>query len=418
MNTALDGAGLMARLGQLAQLSERPDALVRRFLTPEHAAANALVAAWMREAGMSTRTDAIGNVIGRYEGDKPGLPALLLGSHLDTVVDAGRYDGMLGVVSAIACVADLAARNARLPFAIEIVGFADEEGTRFGATLLGSRALAGTFDMGVLERTDPDGVSMAEALVRFGLDPARIPTAARRRADFLGYVELHIEQGPVLEAEGLAVGCVTAISGATRLAVEIKGMAGHAGTVPMAGRRDALAAAAECMLLIERRAAAEPELVGTVGRIEAGPGAVNVVPGLARFTVDLRAPADERRAVALADLLAGFDEIARRRRVDLAAAKTHDAASTPCAPWLADQIRDAIEGEALSLRSLPSGAGHDGMAVGAIADIAMIFVRCKGGISHNPAEAITAEDAETGARVLARFIRNFTPGISPARSRP
>ena len=409
MSNALAGAGLMARLDQLATLSERPDALVRRFLTPEHARANALVGDWMRAAGMAVRSDAIGNVIGRYEGDAPGLPALLLGSHLDTVVDAGRYDGMLGVVSAIACVAQLAAAGTRLPFAIEIVGFADEEGTRFGATLLGSRALAGTFDPSVLERTDPDGMTMAEALVRFGLDPAQIATAARRREDLLGYVELHIEQGPVLEAEGLAVGCVTAISGATRLAVEIQGMDGHAGTVPMANRRDALAAAAECMLLIERRASAEPELVGTVGRIEARPGAVNVVPGQARFTVDLRAPANERRAVALADLLAGFEAIAGRRGVTITAAKTHDAPSVPCAPWLADQIRDAIEGEGHALRSLPSGAGHDGMAVGAIADIAMIFVRCRDGISHNPAEAITAEDAETGARVLARFIRNFIP---------
>jgi len=413
MSTALAGAGLMTRLDELAALSEQPGMLVRRCLTPQHAEANALVGRWMREAGMSVSTDAIGNVIGRYEGTVPGLPALLIGSHLDTVVDAGRYDGMLGVVSAIACVADLAAEGTRLPFAIEIVGFADEEGTRFGATLLGSRAIAGTFDLSVLERTDPDGVTLAEALVRFGLDPARIGTAARRRDEFLGYVELHIEQGPVLETEGLAVGCVTAISGASRLAVTIKGTAGHAGTVPMAGRHDALAAAAECVLLVERRAAAEPELVGTVGRIEAGPGAVNVVPGEARFTVDLRAPADERRQAALADLLTGFDAIARRRGVTLTATKTHDAASMPCAPWLADQVRDAIEGEGLGLRSLPSGAGHDGMAIGNLTDIAMIFVRCTGGISHNPAEAITAEDAEAGARVLARLIRNFTP-----RSRP
>jgi allantoate deiminase len=409
MSDALDGAGLMARLDQLAALSERSDALVRRFLTPEHARANALVGDWMRMAGMAVRIDAIGNVIGRYEGDAPDLPALLLGSHLDTVVDAGRYDGMLGVVTAIACVADLAARDTRMPFAIEIVGFADEEGTRFGATLLGSRALAGTFDATVLDRTDLQGTTMADAMVAFGLDPARIATAARRREEFLGYVELHIEQGPVLEAEGLAVGCVTAISGATRLAVAVKGMAGHAGTVPMARRQDALAAAAECVLLVERRASVEADLVGTVGRIEAGPGAVNVVPGEARFTVDLRAAANERRAAALADLLAGFDAIATRRGVTIVATRTHDATSVPCAPWLADQIRDAIEAEGHSLRSLPSGAGHDGMAVGAVADIAMIFVRCTGGISHNPAEAITARDAEAGARVLARFIRDFTP---------
>jgi len=413
MSNPLDGAGLMDRLDQLARLSERPDALVRRFLTPEHARANALVGDWMRAAGMDVRTDAIGNVIGRYEGRSPGQPALLLGSHLDTVVDAGRYDGMLGVVSAIACVADLAAEGLRLPFAIEIVGFADEEGARFGATLLGSRALAGTFDPSVLDRTDADGMTMADALVRFGLDPAAIGQAARRRDEFLGYVELHIEQGPVLETDELPVGCVTAISGATRLAVVIEGMAGHAGTVPMADRRDALAAAAECVLLVERRAAAEPDLVGTVGRIEAIPGAVNVVPGIARFTVDLRAPANERRAAALADLLAGFDEIARRRRVTLTATKTHDAASTPCAPWLADLIRDAIQAEGHAVRSLPSGAGHDGMAIAALADIAMIFVRCRGGISHNPAESITAEDAEAGARVLARLIRNFAPRSLP-----
>ena len=413
MTNPLDGAGLMARLDELAALSERPDALVRRFLTPEHARANALAADWMRQAGMNVRTDAIGNVVGRYEGAAPGLPALLLGSHLDTVVDAGRYDGMLGVVSAIACVADLSAQGVRLPFAVEIVGFADEEGTRFGATLLGSRALAGTFDPAVLDRTDADGITMAEALTRFGLDPARIPDAARRREELLGYVELHIEQGPVLEAEGLAVGCVTAISGASRLAVTVTGMAGHAGTVPMANRRDALAAAAECILLIEQRGTAEPDLVSTVGRIEVAPGAVNVVPGEARFTVDLRSPANERRAAALADLLAGFDAIAGRRGVTITATTTHDAASTPCAPWLADQIRDAIEGEEHALRSLPSGAGHDGMAIAAITDVAMIFVRCRGGVSHNPAEAITPEDAEAGARVLARFIRQFTP-----RSRP
>jgi allantoate deiminase len=409
MSKPLDGSSLMARLDDLARISERPDALTRRFLTPEHARANALVGDWMRAAGMAVRTDEIGNVVGRYEAVEPGRPALLLGSHLDTVVDAGRYDGMLGVVSAIACVADLDANGIRLPFAIEIVGFADEEGTRFGATLLGSRALAGTFDRTALDRTDADGITMAEALIRFGLDPSRIERAARRPDEFLGYVELHIEQGPVLEAEELAVGCVTAISGATRLAVTVEGMAGHAGTVPMAVRRDALAAAAECVLMIERRAAAEPELVGTVGRIEAGPGAVNVVPGSARFTVDLRAPADERRAVALADLLAGFDAIAARRQVTITTTKTHDAASSPCAPWLADQIRDAIEAEAHALRSLPSGAGHDGMAVASITDIAMLFVRCRGGISHNPAEAITAADAEAGARVLARFIRNFRP---------
>jgi allantoate deiminase len=408
----LAGAELLARLDALASVSEQPDKLMRRFLTQEHGRANALVGRWMQEAGMSVRVDAIGNVIGRVEGVSPGLPALLLGSHLDTVVDAGRYDGMLGVVTAIACVDDLRAQALRLPFAIEVVGFADEEGTRFGATLLGSRALAGSFDESVLERLDPAGMSMAEALVRFGLDPTKIGTAARRRGDFHAYLELHIEQGPVLEAAGLAVGAVTAINGATRLAVTVTGVAGHAGTVPMTDRRDALAAAAECILLVERLAGAEPDLVGTVGRIEAVPGAVNVIPGEVRFTLDLRAPDDARRMAAEADLGAGFAAIAQKRAVTIVATRTHEAAATPCAPWLIDRIASAIAAEGQAPRRLPSGAGHDGMAMAAMTDIGMIFVRCRGGISHNPAESITAEDAETGARVLARFIRDFQPGAS------
>ena len=226
----------------------------------------------MREAGMSARLDAIGNVVGRYEGRTPGAPCLMLGSHLDTVRNAGKYDGMLGVVAAIDCVHTLNARGTRLPFAIEVVGFADEEGVRFGSTLLGSRAVAGTFDPKLLDNRDKDGTSMREALTAFGLDPERTGDAARRRADILAYAELHIEQGPVLEAEGLPVGVVTAINGANRFTVEIEGMAGHAGTVPMTLRRDALAAAAECVLAIESRCGREPELVGTVGKLEAGAG--------------------------------------------------------------------------------------------------------------------------------------------------
>ena len=245
---------------------------------------------------MSARLDAIGNVVGRYEGAVPGAPCLMLGSHLDTVRNAGKYDGMLGVVAAIDCVHALNARGTRLPFAIEVVGFADEEGVRFGSTLLGSRAIAGTFDPRLLDSRDGGGTSMRDALTAFGLDPERSGNAARRRADVLAYAELHIEQGPVLEAEGIPVGVVTAINGANRFTVDIEGFAGHAGTVPMDLRRDALAAAAECVLAIESRCAREPELVGTVGRLEAAPGATNVIPGHVRFTIDLRAPQDDRRA--------------------------------------------------------------------------------------------------------------------------
>jgi allantoate deiminase len=397
----------------LARLSETSGGLTRVFLSKEHRAANELVLGWMRAAGMSARFDAIGNVVGRYEGERPGLPCLMMGSHLDTVRDAGKYDGMLGVVAAIECVHTLNAYGKRLPFALEIVGFADEEGTRFNATLLGSRAVAGTFKPEVLANVDKDGVTMRDALRAFGLDPARVGEAARRREEILAYAELHIEQGPVLEAEGLPVGVVTAINGATRFAVEIGGMAGHAGTVPMSLRQDALAAAAECVLAIERRCRREPELVGTVGKLECLPGAVNVVPGMVRYTIDIRAPQDAMRLAAVEDVLAATQEIAARRNVRLTVTKTHEGGVAACAPWLTEQIGAAIAAERLSVRELPSGAGHDGMAMVDVADISMLFVRCEKGISHNPAEAITLADVETAARVWLRFIENFDASRKP-----
>lgn len=397
----------------LGRLSELEGGLTRVFLSREQQAANDLVLGWMRAAGMSARLDAIGNVVGRYEGERPGLPCLMMGSHLDTVRDAGRYDGMLGVVAAIECVRALHARGRRLPFALEVVGFADEEGTRFNATLLGSRAVAGTFKAEVLDNVDQDGVSMRAALRAFGLDPEKIGAAARRREDVLAYAELHIEQGPVLEAEGLAVGVVTAINGATRCAVEIDGIAGHAGTVPMSLRQDALAAAAECVLAIERRCGAEPELVGTVGKLECLPGAVNVVPGKVRFTIDIRAPRDPLRLAAVDDVLAAMKAIAARRNVRLGVTKTHEGGVAACAPWLMDQIGAAIAAEGVPVRRLPSGAGHDGMAIIDLTDIGMLFVRCEKGISHNPAEAITLADVATAASVWLRFIENFDPSRKP-----
>ncbi len=358
---------------------------------------------------MSACLDAIGNVVGRYEGSAPGAPCLMLGSHLDTVRNAGKYDGMLGVVAAIDCVHTLSARGARLPFAIEVVGFADEEGVRFGATLLGSRAVAGTFDRALLDARDGSGMSMREALTAFGLDPDGIQRASRQRSDVLAYAELHIEQGPVLEAEGLPVGVVTAINGAGRFTVDIEGFAGHAGTVPMSLRRDALAAAAECVLAIEARCGREPDLVGTVGRIEAAPGATNVIPGHVRFTIDIRAPRDEQRRQAAADVQAAVATICARRDITVAIRATHEGRTAACAPWLQEQIGRAIEAEGLPVRRLPSGAGHDGMAIIDLADIGMLFVRCERGISHNPLEAITLADAELSARVYLRFIERFQP---------
>jgi allantoate deiminase len=407
--TAVSGARIMAHAESLARCSEQTDALTRVFLSKEHRAANELALGWMREAGMTARMDAMGNAVGRYEADRPGQPCLMLGSHLDTVRDAGRYDGMLGVITAIECVRSLHARGKRLPFAIEVVGFGDEEGVRFNATLIGSRAVAGTFRTEVLDAVDRDGISLREALRRFGLDPERVGAAAKRKEEVLAYAELHIEQGPVLEAESLPVGVVTAISGANRYAIEIDGMAGHAGTVPMPLRQDAMAAAAECVLAVERRAGAEPELVGTVGKLECLPGAVNVVPGMVKFTIDLRSPSDGARLAAAADLVREMQAICDRRGVRVKIAKTHEGKTAPCADWLQAQIGAAIAAEGLPVRKLPSGAGHDGMAMIDLVDIGMLFVRCAKGISHNPAESITVEDAEIGARVFARFIEAFQP---------
>jgi allantoate deiminase len=297
-----------------------------------------------------------------------------------------------------------------LPFAIEVTGFADEEGVRFASTLLGSRAVAGSFDESVLKSRDSSGLAMRDALVQFGLDPDHIGAAARARSELLAYIELHIEQGPVLETEQLPVGVVTAISGATRLAANLTGMAGHAGTVPMLLRRDALAGAAECISTIEELCRTDTGgLVGTVGYIHAMPGATNVIPGQVSFTIDLRATTDPHRTRAVADIVRHIEAIARRRRLVLQLDVTHENRTVPCAPWLKAQVADAVAAEGYRVFELPSGAGHDGMAMIDIADVGMIFVRCRGGISHHPDEHVELADADAGARVLLRLIENFRP---------
>ena len=403
----LDASRVWERCDALGRLSEMEGGLTRVFLSPQQREANALVLGWMREAGMAAQLDAIGNCVGRYEGRSPGLPCLMLGSHLDTVRDAGRYDGMLGVIAAIECVAAFHAAGMRLPFAIEVVGFGDEEGVRYGSTLLGSRAVAGTFDMAILGKRDAQEIVMRDALVAFGLDPAQIPAIARKPADVLAYAELHIEQGPVLEAEGLPVGVVTAINGGNRFSIEIDGMAGHAGTVPMNLRQDALAAAAECVLAVERIARSMPDVVGTVGRLETMPGAMNVIPGKVRFSIDVRAPTDDKRRAAADAMLAEVDGIVARRNLRHTVTRLWEARTAPCAEDMQRRIGKAIADERIAVRHLPSGAGHDGMAIIDIAPIGMLFMRCKGGISHNPAEAVTRADVATALRVFARFICEF-----------
>ena len=411
--TESPGAEIVSRINELGRISEAPDALTRLYLSAEHKRAADLIMGWLTEAGMSARLDAVGNVIGRYEATRPGQPALLLGSHYDTVRDAGRWDGPLGLITAIACVANLRRRDKRLPFAIEVMGFADEEGVRFPAALIGSRGVAGTLADGCLDLPDASGVRMSEAMTAFGLDPRRIRGAGRRRDEFVGYIEMHIEQGPVLEAEGLPVGIVSAISGATRLAVTLNGVAGHAGTVPMPLRRDALAGAAECIAAVEEHCRTNDDLVGTVGSIQAEPGATNVIPGRVTFSIDLRSASDSQRRSAVAAITGRIEQIAATRNLRLQVDVTHESRTVPCDPQIRRQIAEAIKGEKHRVLELPSGAGHDGMAIADIADIGMIFVRCRGGISHNPAEHVEHEDVEAGARVLMSVIENFQPSVKP-----
>jgi len=410
---SLAGAGtwIKAMVDGWARFSEDGDKLTRVFLSAEHKACAEAVMTAMRAAGMSARIDAVGNVVGRYEGEAEGAKTLITGSHIDTVRDAGAYDGNLGVALPIACIADLDARGKRLPFAVEVIAFGDEEGVRFPTTLSGSRSIAGTFDPAALSVTDAEGTRLDDALRAFGCDPAAIAGEARRRDDVLAFVEVHIEQGPVLEAEGLPVGVVTAINGASRYSITLQGMAGHAGTVPMNLRRDALAGAAEMIGAIEQRGGAEEGLVATVGRIEAAPGAINVIPGRVSFTLDLRAPDDAQRAAAVASVKEKIKAIADRRNLDLSVELLYEEGAAACDAGLMTQLDRAVERQGLRALRLPSGAGHDAMALADLCPIAMLFVRCGGGISHNPLESITGEDAEVAARVFLDFLEHFDPNF-------
>jgi hydantoinase/carbamoylase family amidase len=393
---------LMGRLAELAAATDGQQGLTRLFLSPAHQRAAGLVAGWMRQAGLEVRIDAIGNVVG-WNG--VAGPLLILGSHIDTVRNAGWYDGNYGVLAAIEAVE----RAGKLPFGVEVIAFGDEEGVRFPMTLSGSRAVAGTFDPQALEGRDADGVSMAEALQAFGLaHPEEIQSVARAPAEVLGYVELHIEQGPVLEAQGLAAGVVTAINGASRYAVSVAGQAGHAGTVPMAMRHDALAAAAEMILAVEAVARERADVVATVGRLSVKPGAPNSIPGAVAFTIDLRAPVDADRLEAASAIRAGLDRIAASRLVDYELMQTHEAAATACAPWLQAQLMAAVAGRTGREFALPSGAGHDAMAMAALCPVGMVFSRCRGGVSHTPEEFLSPEDAALGVEVLVAFLRGFS----------
>lgn len=385
----------------VAPYSDTPDGLYRGWLTPAHRAAIDRIGAWMVEAGMTVHLDPAANLIGRYEGMQDG-PALLIGSHIDSVRDAGRYDGPLGILLGIECVAALHAENRRAPFPIEVIAFGDEEGSRFPAAMLTSRAVAGTLPPDATAIVDADGVSVDEARHAFGLTG---PIATAARGATLAYLEAHIEQGPVLESEGLAVGTVTGIAAQRRYAATVTGLAGHAGTSAMPLRRDALAAAAEMILAIERTAhTAASDLVATVGRIDATPGAANVIPGHVAFTLDIRSGDAGRRDAAAADILAACHAIATERGVTFAADRIHDLRPSPCDPHLMDLLDAATVAAGQPVRRLVSGAGHDAMVMAALCPTAMLFIRCAGGISHNPAEAVAPADVDTAFAVLTGFI--------------
>jgi hydantoinase/carbamoylase family amidase len=406
----MDGAEIISWAQSLGTHSDSPEHYTRTYLTSAHQAAARVIANWMREAGMAVRTDAIGNVIGRYEGASAGAKALLIGSHFDSVRNGGMYDGNLGILLGIACVDELNRRGERLPVAIEVAAFADEEGARFQTGMLSSRALVSGFDPKLLERRDAQGVTLEDAMRVAGLDPARAAEARIDPSGLAAYLEVHIEQGPVLLSEGHALGVVTSIAAGARHAMTVTGVAGHAGTVPMPMRHDALAAVAEMVLAIERRCSAGGSLVGTVGLLEVTDGTGNVIPGQVRFMVDIRAGDGETLAAAQRDVFAELEAIAKRRGVRLEGNRTHDVRAVPCTPWMQEQVARAIErvtGSAPA-RRLASGAGHDAMILAEIAPVGMMFVRCgAGGVSHNPAETVSAEDAGLALRALVQFVRDF-----------
>ncbi|WP_369053816.1 allantoate amidohydrolase [Kineococcus terrestris] len=397
------GAGarrVLERCDELAAVSALAHGIERVHLSPEHACANALAAGWVRECGARTWTDQAGNLWGRLEGREPGLPALVLGSHLDTVTDAGRYDGVLGVLSAVEVARRLAPRAGELPFALELVAFSDEEGTRFSTALTGSSAVAGTWDEAWWERRDRDGVTVRRAAEEFGLDPSRIGEAARAPQDLVGYLELHIEQGPLLEAAGRPLGVVTSVAGARRFAGRVVGEARHAGGTPYPARRDALVGAAEVVLAVERLAVQRGG-IATVGRLQAHPGGVNVVPGLVEFSLDVRAERDEDRDALVAAVEEHARGVCAERRLGFELTEVHRAAGVGCDADLTASVVAGIAatGDADPLRTW-SRAGHDAMAVAAVTPVAMLFVRCEGGVSHAPAEAVTAADVAAGLDAL------------------
>ena len=383
---------VLARCQALARFSEDPDSLRRTFLSPPTRDCHEAISAWLKPLNVSIAIDAVGNLRALYPAVTSIAPRLIIGSHLDTVPNAGMYDGPLGVVLAVALLEELRAQNLSLPFAVELVAFSEEEGVRFGAPFLGSRALIGTLDHTLLSRRDADGISVREAIQNFGLDPAQLPAAQLHPESVLGYLEFHIEQGPVLDHLGLPLAAVEAIVGQSRLSITFTGVANHAGTTPMDARHDALAAAAEWMVAVENEASRTPGLVATVGVIHVQPGAANVIPREARLTLDIRHASDAVRADSLHALTTRAQEVATRRNLSLSIATLMEQPCVAMDPFLTAQIDSAMRSAGCSPHRLASGAGHDAMILAQRFPSAMIFLRTPAGISHDPAESVLPED--------------------------
>lgn len=410
------GRRVLDLIDDLARHTDGPG-LTRLYLSPAHRAIAEATLDLFRAAGLDAWIDALGTVVGRWDAADPGAPTLLVGSHLDSVVDAGRYDGPLGVVAGLLAVEALRREGCALPVAVELLAFGDEENVRFPTNLSTSHALAGRYDPAWLDGRDAAGMTLREALAAFGGDPAGIPALARRREDVVGYLEVHVEQGPLLEREGLPVGIVSAINGVTRARAHVVGEAGHAGTVPMGLRRDALAAAAEMVAAVERIGSERPGTVATVGVAAVRPGAVNVIPARVDFTLDARAPDDAVRHAMVGAIVAECDAIAARRGVRFEIETSMDSPATPMDSRLMTVLEDAARAVGVPPLRLPSGAGHDAVAMAALCPAAMLFVRCKDGVSHHPAESITAEDADVAVQVLAEAIRRLAADGSQNRTR-
>ena len=388
-NTKTRADEVVARCKRLASFSEDAGSTRRTFLSPPMRDCHREITQWLGAAGAQVTVDAAGNLRALYAAAQSTAPRMVLGSHLDTVPNAGAYDGVLGVVMAVALLESLGGR--RLPFAIEVVGFSEEEGVRFGIPFIGSRALVGRLDEELLDRQDANGISVRTAIRNFGLNPAEIPRAMLRH-DALAYLEFHIEQGPVLDSLGRSLGAVDAIAAQTRMELEFLGRANHAGTTPMHLRHDALVAAAEWIVAVEHTARNHPGLVATVAQIAAKPGATNVIAAEARVTLDVRHKSDDIRDRALGHLVQHAQEIAKRRGLTLRQNVLLSQRAVAMDPYLIEQIQEAIRSTGCQPHRMTSGAGHDAMILAEKTPAAMIFLRSPGGISHDPAESVQVED--------------------------